>query len=92
LPPVAEKKKITFKEKREFEQLGKEIAQLEKEKKIITEQLNNRNTSFSELQDISLRINEINQLLDEKELRWLFLSEHVGTWNGKRQIANGKRK
>ena len=32
LPAVAEKKKITFKEKREFEQLGKEIAQLEKEK------------------------------------------------------------
>ena len=79
LPAVAEKKKITFKEKREFEQLGKEIAQLEKEKKYITEQLNNKNTSFSELQDISLRINEINQLLDEKELRWLYLSEHVGT-------------
>jgi ATP-binding cassette subfamily F protein uup len=77
LPAVAEKKKITFKEKREFEQLVKEIAQLEKEKKIITEQLNNRNTSFGELQDISIRINEINQLLDEKELRWLHLSEYA---------------
>ena len=79
LPAVAVKKKITFKEKREFEELGKEIAELEKEKKIITEQLNNRNTSFGELQDISIRINEINKLLDEKELRWLHLSEHVGT-------------
>ncbi|HEY4060893.1 MAG TPA: ABC-F family ATP-binding cassette domain-containing protein [Puia sp.] len=70
-----EKKKLTYKEKREFEDLEKEIARLTDEKRKITEQLNNANTPFDELHKLSLRIGEIDQLVDGKELRWLELSE-----------------
>ena len=69
------KKQLSFKEKREFESLTKEIADLTKEKGIITEKLTNGNTPFEELQLISQRIGEVTRLLDEKELRWLELSE-----------------
>jgi ATP-binding cassette subfamily F protein uup len=71
----AEKKKMSYKEKREFEQLQQDIANLEKEKQTITEQLNSGSLPFDQLQQLSVRINEITGLLDEKELRWLELSE-----------------
>jgi ATP-binding cassette subfamily F protein uup len=78
-PPTTntDRKKPSFKEKREFELLEKEIADLSKEKEIINNKLNSHNTPFEELQKLSLRIGEITQLLDEKELRWLELSEVV---------------
>ena len=69
------KKKPSFKEKREFELLQKEIEQLNKEKETISQKLASNNTAFEELQQLSHRIGEITQLLDEKELRWLELSE-----------------
>lgn len=69
------KKKFSFKEKREFDQLGKEIADLNKEKKVITEKLNSGDSSFDDLNQLSVRIGIITGLLDEKELRWLELSE-----------------
>jgi ABC transport system ATP-binding/permease protein len=71
-------KRFSFKEKREFEILEKEIASLTKEKETVTEKLNNSDTNFEELQKLSTRIGEITALLDEKELRWLELSEMVG--------------
>ncbi len=73
--PVSQKRQFTFKEKREFELLEKEIAALSKEKETITEKLNNGSTPFDELQQLSVRIGEVTALLDEKELRWLELSE-----------------
>ncbi len=72
---LAEKKKLSYKEKREFELLGKEIESLTKEKNTITEQLNSGSTAFEQLQQLSNRIGEVTKLLDEKELRWLELSE-----------------
>jgi ABC transport system ATP-binding/permease protein len=74
---VMEKKKVklSYKEKREFELLEAEIAQLENEKRLADEKLNKTDTPFDELQRLSLRIGEITRLLDEKELRWLELSE-----------------
>ncbi|MBL7723747.1 MAG: ABC-F family ATP-binding cassette domain-containing protein [Chitinophagaceae bacterium] len=69
------KRQLSYKEKREFELLEKEISDLTKEKAAITEKLNNGNTPFEELQQLSVRIGEVTQLLDEKELRWLELSE-----------------
>jgi ATP-binding cassette subfamily F protein uup len=72
---VNEKKRFSYKEKREFELLEKEIAALTKEKEMITEKLNNGNTPFEELQQLSIRMANISSLLDEKELRWLELSE-----------------
>jgi ATP-binding cassette subfamily F protein uup len=73
--PVTEKKKLTYKEKRELEDLEKEMALLTEEKKQITEKLHNSSTPFEELQKLSLRIGEIDRLLDTREFRWLTLSE-----------------
>jgi len=55
--------------------LEKEIAELSKEKETITEKLNSGTAPFEELQQLSHRITEVTTLLDEKELRWLELSE-----------------
>jgi ATPase components of ABC transporters with duplicated ATPase domains len=74
-PAAAPKKRMSYKEKREFEQLQHEIAALEKEKATITEKLSSGSLPFEELQQLSVRINEITALLDEKEMRWLELSE-----------------
>jgi ATP-binding cassette subfamily F protein uup len=71
----SQKRQLSFKEKREFELLGKEITTLNEEKENVTKKLNNGNTSFEELQQLSLRIGQITELLDEKELRWLEISE-----------------
>lgn len=65
--------KLTFKERKELEQLTQEIEQLTNEKKELDKLFN----SGSEIEDIiakSSRYNELQQLLDEKELRWLELS------------------
>lgn len=77
-PPITgNKKKPSFKEKREFELLEKEIADLTKEKETITKKLNNGSSPFEQIQQLSHRINEVTRLLDQKELRWLELSEIV---------------
>ena len=73
----AVKKKPSFKEKREFELLDKEIRDLNREKEDITEKLSAGTLPFEELQQLSARIAEISSLVDEKEMRWLELSELV---------------
>jgi len=73
--PPAGRKKLSFKEKREFDLLKTEISALEAEKKSITEKLHAGNLPFTELQQLSERIGVITALLDEKEMRWLELSE-----------------
>ena len=72
-----EKQKLSFKEKTEFDKLGKEIADLEKEKELLEVKLNNGSMAFEKLQEASERISEIIILLDEKEMRWLELSERM---------------
>jgi len=72
-----EKQKLSFKEKTEFDKLEKEIADLEKEKKLLEVKLNNGSMDFEKLQEASERISEIIVLLDQKELRWLELSERI---------------
>lgn len=67
--------KMTFKERKEFESLVGEIADLEKEKREIEEMLNSGNLGVEELTQKSQRISEVLSLLDEKEMRWLELSE-----------------
>ncbi len=74
-PSIVEKKKLSYKEQREFDLLGKEIEDLSKEKLTITEKLNSGALPFDELEKLSHRIGEVTQLLDQKELRWLELSE-----------------
>lgn len=68
-------RRMSFKEKREFETLEKEIADLSKEKETITARLNDSSAPYEELQQLSVRIGEVTGLLDEKEMRWLELSE-----------------
>lgn len=69
-------RKLSYKEKREFELLEKEIPELEAEQKLLTEKLGN-NISFEEITTVSERLREISALLEEKEMRWLELSEFV---------------
>ena len=69
------KRQLSYKEKREFELLEKEIPELNREKEIITGKMNSGDTAFEELQALSIRFTEIGRLLDEKEMRWLELSE-----------------
>ncbi|MBX2921412.1 MAG: ABC-F family ATP-binding cassette domain-containing protein [Chitinophagaceae bacterium] len=70
-----EKRKPSYKEKREFELLQKEIADLEKEKQEIHILLGDGTLPYDQLQKYSSRIGEISSMLDEKEMRWLELSE-----------------
>lgn len=72
---VKEKKKVSFKEKREFELLEKDILSLEEEKKLLTEKMSSGNLQFDELNKISDRMVSITNELEEKEMRWLELSE-----------------
>ncbi len=72
---TAEKKKVGFKEKREFEQLEKEIATLEAEKEQITNQLSDPELGYDRVEMISKRLTAITNELEQKEMRWLELSE-----------------
>ena len=69
------RRKMSFKEKREFEQLDKDIASLEAEQKLIEEQLCSGTLSVDELTEKSKRLPLIKDELEEKEMRWLELSE-----------------
>ena len=69
------KRKMSFKEKREYEQLSKEIEALEKEQKLLEEELCSGKLSVEELTEKSKRLPQIKDELDEKEMRWLELSE-----------------
>lgn len=75
--PVAENKgrKMSFKEKRELELLEKEIEKLETERKTIEAKLANGELAFDKMEPMTHRIGEIIQLLDDKGMRWLELSE-----------------
>lgn len=69
------KRKLSFKEKTEFDNLEKEIQVLEKLKIELTEKLSSGNLPFDEIADISNKLEDTVNDLEEKELRWLELSE-----------------
>lgn len=73
-----DKRRMTFKERKEFEQLEKEIAELEEEKKQIEDALCSGTLSVDELTEKSKRLPLLNDELDEKTMRWLELSEIEG--------------
>jgi ATP-binding cassette subfamily F protein uup len=74
---TSSEKRFSFKEKHEFEKLEKEMPALQKEKVSLEEKMNAGDISYDELQKAAERINEIIKLLDEKEMRWLELSERI---------------
>lgn len=73
-----DKKKMTYKERLEFEQLEKDIAALEEEKAAIEASLCSGELAVEELTRCSKRLSEVNDLIDEKTMRWLELSEIEG--------------
>jgi ABC transport system ATP-binding/permease protein len=75
-PPVKAEpsaRKVTFKEKQEYEAIQKEIENLEKEKTAITTKLSSGSESPAEIERLSVRFQEVTQLLDIKTDRWLEL-------------------
>lgn len=67
--------RLSYNEKRELEQINKELPELEKKKKMLTEKLSQQGLPFEEIQEASEKISEVIALIDEKEMRWLELSE-----------------
>ena len=67
-------RKMTFNEKREFEQIEKELSQLEIQKKVIEDALD-KETDYEKLTALGVELDQIKTLSEAKELRWLELSE-----------------
>jgi ABC transport system ATP-binding/permease protein len=76
-PAVTEKKKLSFKEQKEFEALEKDLEKLEIQKTALMESLNSGKLSAEELIKASADYAQIEKLLEEKENRWLELSQWV---------------
>ncbi len=76
-PATKEKKKAGFKEKREFELLEKELEHLNKEKEEISKKLSGAELDYTELDALSKRFQELSGIIEEKEMRWLELSEII---------------
>lgn len=71
----SDKRRMTYKERQEYAKLEQEIAQLEAERKLLEEQLCSGTLSVDELTEKSKRLPVLKEDLDEKEMRWLELSE-----------------
>ncbi|MBR4087690.1 MAG: ATP-binding cassette domain-containing protein, partial [Bacteroidales bacterium] len=75
-PQPNRKRKLSYKEQRELEQIEKDLEVLGQEKKELEEKLSGGEISNKELQEASVRIGEVIALLDEKEMRWLELNDN----------------
>ena len=71
------KKKLTYKEQKELEQIERDLEELEAEKKELEDQLGSGVLPFDRLQEVSERIGRILEETDEKEMRWLELTEDM---------------
>ena len=78
-PKSASSKKVSFKDKKEFDEVQKEIEKLEQEKKTVTEKLNDSALNHQQLADLGKRIEDITQEIDMKTVRWLELDEIVNS-------------
>ena len=74
-PEVQRKKKLSYREQRELEQLEKDLEILGNEKKELEAKLAGGTLSYDELQAASARFGELSAILDEKEMRWLELQD-----------------
>jgi len=71
----AKQKKLSYKDKYEYEQLEKEIEKLEKNKKELETKLEDTNIPYEEMMDKSAQLGKIIELIDEKSFRWMELDE-----------------
>jgi ATP-binding cassette subfamily F protein uup len=69
------KRKLSFKEQRELEQLEKDLATLGEERSALESELSSGTLSYERIAEASKRIEEIISIIDEKEMRWLELNE-----------------
>ena len=69
------KRKLTFKEQRELEEIERDLGSLTAERSTLEQELSAGNADYNRLTEISQRIEEIISLIDEKEMRWLELNE-----------------
>jgi ABC transport system ATP-binding/permease protein len=74
--PVPAKRKLSFKEQREFDLLEKEIAELDAERKNIYNRMTQNDLPYEEIRALTERIGVLNEAIDGKEMRWLELSEN----------------
>lgn len=74
---VKEKKKLSYKDQREYELLPNEIQQLESQKKQLEADLSTHASDYSKVAELSLTLAQVNETIDFKSLRWLELSEIV---------------
>jgi ABC transport system ATP-binding/permease protein len=70
-------KKLSYKEKTEYDQLSTELEELEKEKKDLEDIMNSGETDYEKLTKASERISKLIQIIDEKSMRWLELDERA---------------
>jgi ATP-binding cassette subfamily F protein uup len=75
IPKKEKKSGMSFKEKKEFEALGIEIQKLESEKSTMENEMNEGSLNPDDLYSLSLKHGELVKILDDKEMRWLELSE-----------------
>ena len=71
------RKKISFNDQKEYDDLSRDISEIESTIRDLTEKLNHPGTDQEELIEVSVRIQDLNKILDEKMLRWIELSELV---------------
>ena len=69
------KRKLSFKEQRELEEIERDLASLSAERTTLESELSAGNADYNRLTEISERIEQIIALIDEKEMRWLELNE-----------------
>ncbi len=74
-PTAPAKKKMSYKERKEFEQLEAELESLNAEKAEIEQALSGGTLAMDKIQEASARFGELTSIIDEKEMRWLELSE-----------------
>jgi len=74
--PVKENKpQLSYDERKEFNRLEKEIDKLEKKKQKLSEVFNDTNITAETIKETSIKLNEISEIIEEKEMRWMELAE-----------------
>ena len=72
------KRQLSYKEKKEFEEIEKTLPLLEKEKQELSAKLTEANLEYTEIEKISARLTAVTTELEGKEMRWLEISELLG--------------
>lgn len=77
VPVVDTKKKLSYMEKRELDQLMKDILALEKRKEEINLLLDNKDMNYDDIRKLSEELGSIIRLVEQKEYRWFELSDRA---------------